>query len=131
VFVAAAAGALVVFHTRSWQIWVGQAVLGIGVGFAFASMTTLIAENVRPSEMGVATGMNTVVRSIGGVVGAQVGAALLTTYTIAGTHGLPALRGFEISFGIAAGAALAGAMLACFVPEPSRRERGLLVARAD
>jgi len=131
VFVAGAAGALVVFHTRSWQIWAGQAVLGVGIGFAFASMTTLIAENVRPAEMGVATGMNTVVRSVGGVIGAQVGAALLTTYTIPGSHGLPALRGFQISFAIAAGAALAGALLACFVPEPSRRERELLAARAD
>jgi EmrB/QacA subfamily drug resistance transporter len=125
-FVGGAAGALVPYHARPWQIWVGQAVLGIGVGFAFAAMTTLIAENVRPSEMGVATGMNTVVRSIGGVVGAQVGAALLTTYTIAGSHGLPAVRGFEISFGIAAAAALLGAALACFVPEPTRAERDRL-----
>jgi predicted MFS family arabinose efflux permease len=41
-----------------------------GVGFAFAAMSTLIAENVRPEETGVATGVNTVMRSIGGVVGA-------------------------------------------------------------
>jgi MFS family permease len=131
VLVAGAAGALVGFHTRPWHIWAGQAVLGVGVGFAFAAMTTLIAENVRPQETGVATGMNTVMRSIGGVVGAQVGAALLTTYTIAGTHGLPSVRGFEISFAVAALAALAGAGLACVVPEPLREERDRLFAGAD
>jgi EmrB/QacA subfamily drug resistance transporter len=131
VLVAGAAGALVPFHSRAWQIWAGQAVLGVGIGFAFAAMTTLIAENVRPEEMGVATGMNTVVRSIGGVVGAQVGAALLTTYTIPGSHGTPSVRGFEISFGVAAIAALVGAGLACLVPEPPRAERERLLGGAE
>jgi MFS family permease len=131
VLVAAAAGALVPFHSRAWQIWAGQAVLGLGIGFAFAAMTTLIAENVRPEEMGVASGMNTVVRSIGGVVGAQVGAALLTTYTIPGSHGTPSVRGFEISFGVAAIAALVGAGLACLVPEPPREERERLLGRGE
>lgn len=118
--VAAAAGALVRFHTQSWHVWAGQAVLGIGGGFAFAAMATLIAENVRPQETGVATGVNTVMRSIGGVVGAQVGAALLTTYTIAGTSRVPSVRGFEILFAVAAVAAVVGAALACLVPEPRR-----------
>jgi EmrB/QacA subfamily drug resistance transporter len=130
VLVAGAAGALVGYHSRSWQIWAGQAVLGVGVGFAFAAMTTLIAENVRIEETGVATGMNTVMRSIGGVIGAQVGAALLTAYTIGGSHGVPSVRGFEISFAVAALAALVGGGLACLVPEPSRAERSRLLAGA-
>jgi MFS family permease len=106
-------------------------VLGVGIGFAFAAMATLIAENVRPEEMGVASGMNTVVRSIGAVVGAQVGAALLTTYTIPGSHGQPALRGFEIAFAVAAIAALVGAALACVVPEPPRAERERRLGNAE
>ena len=130
VLVAAAAGALVDFHTQSWHVWAGQAVLGIGVGFAFAAMSTLIAENVRPEETGVATGVNTVMRSIGGVVGAQVGAALLTTYTIAGTSVVPSVRGFEIAFAVAAAAAFVGAGVACLVPEPSRAERNRMLAGA-
>jgi EmrB/QacA subfamily drug resistance transporter len=131
VFVAAATSALVEYHTSSWQILVGQAALGIGVGFAFAAMSTLIAENVRPEETGVATGMNTVVRSIGGVIGAQVGAALLTSYTIPGSHGLPSVRGFEIAFAISAVAAVVGAAVACFVPEPPRAERERLLGGAE
>jgi MFS family permease len=90
-------------------------------------MSTLIAVNVRPEETGVATGMNTVVRSIGGVVGAQVGAALLTTYVIAGSGGLPSVRGFEIAFAVGAIAAVIGTALACMVPEPSRAERNRLL----
>ena len=131
VLLAGASGALVPFHDRAWQIWAGQVVLGVGIGFAFAAMATLIAENVRPEEMGVASGMNTVVRSIGAVVGAQVGAALLTTYTIPGSHGQPALRGFEIAFAVAAIAALVGAGLACVVPEPPRAERERRLGNAE
>jgi EmrB/QacA subfamily drug resistance transporter len=117
--VAASAASIAAFHDRPWHIWLNQAVLGIGVGFAFASMATLIAENVRPEETGVATGMNTVMRSIGGVVGGQVGAAFLAAYTIPGTA-LPAEKGFTITFAIGAAAALVGTVLAVLVPEPRR-----------
>jgi EmrB/QacA subfamily drug resistance transporter len=117
--VGVAAGLIAAFHTQPWQIWLNQGLLGIGVGFAFASMATLIAENVRLEETGVATGMNTVMRSIGGVIGAQAGAALLSAYTIAGTS-VPAEKGFVITFAVGAGAAVVGAALACFVPEPDR-----------
>jgi hypothetical protein len=67
-------------------------------------------------------------RSIGGVVGAQAGAALLTAYKVPGTHGLPALHGFIVTFAIAAGASLVAAVLAVLTPEPSRRERLKLLA---
>jgi hypothetical protein len=66
--------------------------------------------------------MNTVMRSIGGVIGAQIGAALLAAITIRGTT-IPAERGYVISFAIAAGAALVGAVLACLTPEPPRSAR--------
>jgi MFS family permease len=102
--------------------------LGIGIGFAFAAMATLIAENVRPEETGVATGVNTVMRAIGGVIGAQVGAALLTANTIPGTDGIPSVRGFEVTFLVAAAAALVGTLLACLTPEPPRRQRLKLLA---
>ena len=63
-------------------VLLASALLGLGVGAAFAAMAGLIADNVDPREMGVAAGMNTVVRMIGGVIGGQVGAALLTARTI-------------------------------------------------
>jgi EmrB/QacA subfamily drug resistance transporter len=117
--VAIAAAFIAAFHDRPWHIWVNQAVLGVGVGFAFAGMATLIAENVRPEETGVATGMNTVARSVGGVVGGQVGAAFLAAYTIAGTS-IPSEKGFTITFTVGAIAGLAGTLLAVRVPEPRR-----------
>ena len=60
-------------HADPGPVLLASALLGLGVGAAFASMAGLIADNVDPREMGVAAGMNTVVRMIGGVVGGQVG----------------------------------------------------------
>ena len=69
-------------HAEPLPVLVASALLGFGVGAAFASMAALIADNVDAHEMGVASGMNTVVRLIGAVIGGQVGAALLTAQTI-------------------------------------------------
>jgi EmrB/QacA subfamily drug resistance transporter len=125
--VAVSAGTLAEWHDEPWQILAAMAVIGVGVGFAFASMATLITEAVRPTETGVATGMNTVMRTVGGVVGGQVGAALLAAHTIPGTNHVPSVVGFEIAFGISAAAALIGAGVAVFVTPPRLRRRERLV----
>jgi EmrB/QacA subfamily drug resistance transporter len=132
VFVAAAATSLALLHDEPWEILAAMAVLGIGVGFAFAAMATLITEAVRPSETGVATGMNTVMRTVGGVIGGQVGAALLAAHTVRGTNGVPSVIGFEIAFAISAVMALVGAGLALFVTPPRfRRRERLVVATSE
>ena len=55
--------------------------------------------------------MNTVVRMIGGVVGGQVAAALLTAQTI-GRTSIPAESAFTTTFALAAGSALVAAGVA-------------------
>ena len=112
--VAAASASFAAFHSRPWEILAAMPLLGIGVGFAFAAMATLIVEAVRAEETGVATGMNTVMRTVGGVIGGQVGAALLTAYTIRGTA-VPSVTGYEATFGVCAVAAFFGAALAVLV----------------
>jgi MFS family permease len=92
------------------NVLVASASLGFGVGAAFAAMVSLIASNVDPRETGVATGMNTVIRLIGSVVGGQLSAALLTAHTIGGTSA-PAESAFTWAFGLAAAAALLAAAI--------------------
>ena len=89
-------------------VLVASALLGLGVGAAFAAMAALIADNVDALEMGVASGMNTVVRMIGSVIGGQVAAALLTAQTI-GDSSIPAESAFTVTFALSAVAALAAA----------------------
>jgi membrane associated rhomboid family serine protease len=65
------------------------------------------------------------------VIGGQMGAALLTAYTIDGTE-LPAVTGFEIAFSASAVAALVGAVVAVFVTPPRRRrQRRPVLARSE
>jgi EmrB/QacA subfamily drug resistance transporter len=119
--VGVAALVLAVAHDEPWHIVAASAALGLGVGSAFAAMVALIAENVDATEMGVATGMNTVVRMIGAVVGGQVGAALLTAQTI-GNSSAPAESAFTTTFALSAAAALAASLLAlAIVRRPLRR----------
>jgi EmrB/QacA subfamily drug resistance transporter len=119
---------LAFWNTDTWQILVALAVLGIGVGFAFAAMATLITEAVRATETGVATGMNTVMRTVGGVIGGEVGAAILTAHLIPTTN-VPSLRGYEVAFTIAGAAAFLGVVAAVLVTP--RRERLVVIAEAS
>ena len=115
-------------HDEAWHIIVASALLGVGVGAAFAAMAGLIADNVDALEMGVASGMNTVVRMIGSVIGGQVAAALLTAQTI-GRTSIPAESAFTTTFALAAASALVAAGVAVSIgTQPLRR--GLATAQA-
>ena len=111
VIVAVAAAVFAFAHDDPLSVLAASALLGFGVGGAFAAMAALVAENVDPREMGIAAGMNTVVRMVGAVVGGQVGAALLTARTI-GDSSIPAESAYTITFGLSAIAALAAAAIA-------------------
>ncbi len=87
-------------------------------------MAGLIADNVDPHEMGVAAGMNTVVRMIGAVVGGQVGAALLTARTI-GDSSNPAESAYTITFALSAVTALVAAAIALSIGSRPVRRRAV------
>jgi MFS family permease len=60
------AGAFVVLSTESSRGWiyVASGTLGIGIGLAFAALANLIVEAVPREQVGVASGMNAIVRTI-------------------------------------------------------------------
>ncbi len=122
VVVGGAAVMLAWAHDEPWQVYVASAALGLGVGAAFAAMVALIAENVDETETGVATGMNTVVRLIGAVVGGLRGAALLPATTVVGWSA-PADVGFVVAYALSAIAALAAALVAAAIGPPRGRRR--------
>ena len=105
---------LAVWHAAAWQFAIAIAVQNVGTGFIGAAMPALIAQSVPPTETGVATGMNSVMRIIGSIVGAQVAAVLLSAYLIPGTP-VPDVAGYILTFALAAVAALCGAAIAVFV----------------
>lgn len=107
------------FHSTILEICVGGALLGIGIGFSFASMANLVVESVPREEVGVATGINTIMRSLGGALGAQLVASLLTGITIAGSP-IPAEAAYTDAFIVAAVAA--GLALVAALAIPQRRQ---------
>ena len=101
-------GLLAALHEEPWQLVVGYAIGAGGVAVAFGAMPKLIADAVAPTETGVAAGMNTVVRTVGSAIGAQVAITLLAAQTIAGTA-IPAESGFTTSLWLATGASVVAA----------------------
>jgi EmrB/QacA subfamily drug resistance transporter len=101
-----------------WEIYLAAALVGVGVGFAFASMANLIVEAVPPGKTGVATGMNTIVRTIGGAIGAEVATTVLAGHLLAG--GEPEKRGYTIVFWIGVAVLLVGVLASLAVPGRSR-----------
>jgi EmrB/QacA subfamily drug resistance transporter len=108
-----------VAHGSKWEICVGGALLGIGIGFSFASMANLVVESVPRDEVGVATGINTIMRSLGGALGAQLVATLLTGKTIGNTP-IPTEAAYTDAFIVAAIAAALAMAAALAIPTPRR-----------
>ena len=110
---------LALLHDQGWQIAAATFVLGMGIGLAFASMANVIVESVRPEETGVATGMNVIFRNVGGSLGGQVSASVLTASVAAA--GLPTEHSFVVAFWLAAAMLLLGFVAALLVPRSRPR----------
>jgi MFS family permease len=113
-FSCAAFALLAAAHGSDWEIYTAMLLLGVGIGFAFASMANLIVEAVPGHQTGVATGMNTIVRTIGGAIGSQVTAGIVTATVAA--NALPTENGFTIAFAASAAALAVGFVVALGVP---------------
>lgn len=109
---------LAVAHSTDLEIYLSSALLGLGIGLAFASLANLIVQNVRQDQTGVATGMNTVMRSLGGAVGAQIAAAILVSQL---TRGLPSDGAFTAAFVFCFVALLVGLATSVIIPGRARQ----------
>lgn len=110
-------GAGIVMMDHVWQVVVLSTALGVGVGIAYSAMPTLIISAVPAGETGAANGLNTLMRSIGmSTSSAVVGVILAHRTTDFGDLALPNTDGFRMSFAVACAAAVAGLLIAFFLP---------------
>jgi MFS family permease len=100
-------------HEHPWELVIGGILMGTGLTFAFAAMANLIVEAVPRSEVGIATGINTVMRTVGGSFGAAIVTAILT----AGT-GLPTEHAYTTAFAFSAGAGILALIATRLIPRP-------------
>jgi MFS family permease len=112
-------GWLAVQHAHPYDMLISTALMGVGIGLAFAALGNLIVQAVPPHQTGVASGMNTVMRTLGGALGGQIVATLITDNT--SSSGLPTVRGFTLSFALEAAFLVIAFVAALLVPVPTRQ----------
>src|SRR3954454_19376480 len=97
--------------------------VAIGLGLAFVPVTIAAVAGVRRAESGLASGLVNTSRQMGGALGLAILATVATARTDAlGGHGAVALTaGYQRAFAIAAGFALAGAIVALLVLRVERQ----------
>ncbi len=103
---------LVVTSRHPYGMVVSSALLGVGMGLAFSALGNLIVQAVPETETGVASGMNNVLRTLGGALGGQIAATFVAASVVGG---LPGLGGFTKTFIMAtlfmAGCGVAGLLI--------------------
>jgi EmrB/QacA subfamily drug resistance transporter len=109
---AVACGWLAAYSRHPSGMLISSALLGVGIGLAFAALGNLIVQAVPPEQTGVATGMNTVLRTLGGALGGQLAATFVAANMV---DGLPTQTGFTRTFALSAlvlaGCAIAGLLI--------------------
>lgn len=104
-----------------WQIILVSALTGLGVGFAYAAMPTLIMRSVPPSETAASNGLNSVMRTFGSTISATVvGIILSTNYTMVGDVSIPTQGAFQAVFITGAAVTGVGVIIAFFIPRQGR-----------
>jgi EmrB/QacA subfamily drug resistance transporter len=106
---------MAVEHSHPWHFVLAAVLLGAGISFAFASMANLIVGAVPQSEVGIATGINTIMRTVGGAFGAAVATAILTGHTI-GSSAIPSEGAYTAAFVMSAVGGVLAIAAALLVP---------------
>jgi len=101
-------------HSHPWEIYTSSALLGIGIGLAFAAMSNLIVQAVPPAQTGVASGMNANIRTIGGAIGAGVMSSIVTSTLL--HSGYPAESGYRDGFAFLAAVTLVATVAGLLIP---------------
>jgi EmrB/QacA subfamily drug resistance transporter len=86
-------------HDEPWHVYASMALLGVGIGCSLAAVGKLAVDNARSTETGVASAINTIMRTVGAALGAQIAATIIAANTLSGTS-VPAETGFTIAFAI-------------------------------
>jgi EmrB/QacA subfamily drug resistance transporter len=113
-------GWLVFLHDARWQVSLAAGVSGVGMGLAFSSMVNLVVNGVPAEQTGVASGMNTNLRTIGGSIGTAVVSSLISAQLL--PSGVPVEAGFTHAFLLMTVLAAVAVGAAVLVPAPTRRK---------
>ncbi|MFE2847986.1 MFS transporter [Streptomyces scopuliridis] len=98
-------------HGSAADVMIFSGIQGIGFGIAYAALGTLAVQHVPMEQSGIASGINTLVRTVGGSVASAATASILTADVIKNTS-VPTVDAYVLCFVIAAVTAGLGAVTA-------------------
>ena len=104
-------------HDHAWELVASGVLLGAGITFSFAAMANLIVDAVPQSEVGIATGINTVMRTVGGSFGAATATAILGSSLIEGTP-IPTEGAYTAAFAFSCVAGVLALGASRLIPPP-------------
>jgi MFS family permease len=113
-FTTASFALLAAAHSQPYELLIAAALLGVGIGLAFAALGNLIVQAVSIHQTGVASGMNTVMRTLGGALGGQLSATFIAANV---AHGEPTVTGFTETFAMATGFLVVAFLAGLLVPK--------------
>jgi MFS family permease len=116
-------------HAERWEMYVAGGVTGLGSGLVFACLPNAVVASVPPAQTGVATGVNSNIRSMGGALGSAVMTSMLTARER--PSGYPAEQGYVLGFLVLAGAALVATLAAHWVPTATRARHDAVAESAE
>ena len=119
---------LAVEHGHPYDLLIAAALLGIGMGLAFAALGNLIVQAVPSHQTGVASGMNTVMRTLGGALGGQLSASFIAGNV---AKGLPTVTGFTETFAMATGFLIVCFLSGLLVPSEPAEQAAIDAARIN
>jgi EmrB/QacA subfamily drug resistance transporter len=114
---------IAIWHGSTLPLYLGTSLFGIAVALGYASMTNLIVDAVPATQTGVATGMNTNVRNIGGALGAGIATSII--FSSHGRGGLPLEKGYTMALVVCAIALGIAAVAALIVPGRPARDHAV------
>jgi MFS family permease len=125
-------GLSLVLMTEVWHMVLTASVIGLGVGFAYAAMPTLIMSAVPASETAASNGLNSVMRTLGSTVASAVLGAVMAAHTVtAGPVTTTSAAGFRLTFVISAAVTVIGVVFAILIPRHHPPYRDASIPDAD
>ncbi|MFD5572345.1 MFS transporter [Streptomyces cadmiisoli] len=115
-------GILAFAHAQYWSVMLAMAVVGLGFGLAFATMTNIIMTTVPRHQTGAANGMNTNIRTLGGAIGTALVSTIVGSQTL--PSGLPAEGGYTLAFAALGITAVGAVIAAILLPRSDRMTSG-------
>ncbi|MET9671289.1 MFS transporter [Streptomyces sp. NPDC006475] len=130
-FAVTAAGFLqvVLAHEAVWQVLLGTVVQGIGCGLVLGSLPTVLVSQVPQDRTGIAMGLSSTAKTLGGATAGALFAVLMNVYVL--DLGAPGPKiadeyAYQLVWGICCGACVLGALLTLRIrtAEPPARTPG-------